>query len=207
MDEVNAPARSVDEAITPTIEITRDASRQEVGKRVRIPQWRRKATTTAAWVLRRFDIGSAINRGFRYVEMLVITALVSVTVGIISPAFGLLISIVFSIAAGIYLVQPLTTYFTASLDRQVRSDKAARIIPPRRAAKSHLVRLLAIVVGGIGTLGLASVITPIVEATIQLDENRIRRTYQERARQDARCSALRENGQWEDGCPIPMPIL
>lgn len=95
-----------------------------------------------------------------------------------------------------------------SLDRRVRrDDRAAGVVRLSRPAESQLFRLAMIILSSIATLGVAGLLRPIVEATIQLDEQGIRQAYEERARRNARCAEWRAKGEWHDGCPVHMPVF
>ena len=161
--------------------------------------WHR-ASVGAAWFLRRFDFAMAIDRCFRFLEITIVTALISVPLEIVEPTVGFYVRLGLSILAGVYLAQPVAVWWMKRALRRIRRRDPSRIAPPRDAFGSQLMRLLMILSFGMATVVWTAQLQALIRSTIQLDEAAIRRHYEQRTMRDPvlECAA-RQGKAWPFG--------
>jgi hypothetical protein len=77
-------------------------------------RWPRLMMLIRFWVsLLRLDYPSIIDRCFRFIEMLIIIALVTVLLGVIESPFAVWFQLIASLAASLYLVVPFGNWWAS----------------------------------------------------------------------------------------------
>ena len=155
------------------------------------------------------DARTVIDSCFRYLEMLAVTALVSVVTGIISPTLQQVATSALTIAAGLYVSLPASQYLVSGWKR---AD------PPRPKVDATAIWMIAL--GAAAALSTITSITIIslITATVDLDESKARERLmeiRERALADG-CTRPPSTPASADRCiaegmkklhPPPLPIL
>ncbi|SEJ87191.1 hypothetical protein SAMN05518849_11661 [Sphingobium sp. AP50] len=115
----------------------------------------------------RINVDKAIDRSFRFLEMIILSTLVGFALKVVEPTIGLFVTVLMSVFAGIYLGLPIARWHVECLQRPLSPSHRKRY-----AATASI------------TLGLTAVqlvipLQTLLSATMQIDTKKARKAYSE----------------------------
>lgn len=127
---------------------------------------------------------AVVDRLFRYIEMLAVTAVIGTVVSVLDKGAGRVTGFLMGALAGVYIAVPITRWFE-------HLDAPRRFVPGRGFAAIMMTAMLAMTSAFYADLAVG-----VLRQTVQVDEGRAKQALKEWQRNMAEQNCIRGGTSW-----------